>query len=42
MQPCGRNSLRAEGHGATKEVCFIHRVLVFHFFPLSIFASSYA
>jgi hypothetical protein len=32
MQPCGLNYPRAEGQGAKKEVCFAHRILVFHFF----------
>jgi hypothetical protein len=31
MQPCGQNCPRAKGHGAKKEVCFAHRILVFHF-----------
>jgi hypothetical protein len=32
MQPCGWNCPRAVGQGAKKEVCFAHRILVFHFF----------
>jgi hypothetical protein len=34
MQPCGQNCLRAEGHGAKKEVFFAHKILVFHLFSL--------
>jgi hypothetical protein len=34
MQPCGKNCPRAEGQGAKKEVCFAHRILIFHFFSL--------
>jgi hypothetical protein len=32
MQPCGLNCPRIEGQGAKKEVCFVHRILIFHFF----------
>jgi hypothetical protein len=32
MEPCGEVHLRAEGHAATKEVNFVYRILVFHFF----------
>jgi hypothetical protein len=32
MSPCGWSYPRAEGHGAKKEVCFAHKILVFHFF----------
>jgi hypothetical protein len=34
MQSCGQNCPRAKGLGAKKEVCFAHRILVFHFFSL--------
>jgi hypothetical protein len=34
MQPCGWNCPRAEGHGSQKIVCFVHKILVFHFFSL--------
>jgi hypothetical protein len=34
MQPCGWNCPRVAGQGAKKEVCFVHRILVFHFFSL--------
>jgi hypothetical protein len=39
MQPCGQNYPRAEGQGAKKEVCFAHKILVFHFFSLFFFGS---
>jgi hypothetical protein len=32
MQPCGWNCPRAEGPGFSKIVCFVHKILVFHFF----------
>jgi hypothetical protein len=35
MLPCGWNCPRAEGQGAKKEVCYAHKILVFHFFSLS-------
>jgi hypothetical protein len=38
MQPCGWNCERAKGQSAKKEVCFAHRILVFHFFLLFFFA----
>jgi hypothetical protein len=34
MQPCGWNCPRAEGHGSQKIVCFVYKILVFHFFSL--------
>jgi hypothetical protein len=34
MQPCSQNCPRTKGQSAKKEVCFAHRILVFHFFPL--------
>jgi hypothetical protein len=34
MQPCGWNCPRAEGQGAKKIFCFVHKNMVFHFFPL--------
>jgi hypothetical protein len=37
-QPCGQNCPKVEQWGAKKEVCFAHRILVFYFFPLLIFA----
>jgi hypothetical protein len=42
MQPCGWNYPRAVGQGVKKEVCFAHRILVFHFFSLFFFAHDYA
>jgi hypothetical protein len=41
MQPCGSNCPRAEGQGAKKKVCFAHKILVFHFFSLFVFAHGY-
>jgi hypothetical protein len=38
MQPCGKNCSRVEGQGANKEVCFAHRILVFHFSPILFFS----
>jgi hypothetical protein len=32
MQPCGLNCPRTKGHDAKKEVCFVHRILVFYIF----------
>jgi hypothetical protein len=37
MQPCGRNCARAGGQGSQKIVCFVHKILVFHFFSLFFF-----
>jgi hypothetical protein len=37
IQSCGWNCPRAEGQGAKKEVCFAHRILVFHIFHLFLF-----
>jgi hypothetical protein len=34
MQPCVYNCPRAEGQGAKREVCFVHTILIFHFFSL--------
>jgi hypothetical protein len=39
MQLCGWNYPRVEVQGAKKEVCFVHKILVFHFF---FFASGFA
>jgi hypothetical protein len=41
MQPCGWSCPRAERQGAKKEVCFVHKILVFHFFPLFSFAHGF-
>jgi hypothetical protein len=38
MQSCGWNCPRAEGQGAKKKVCFVHRILDVHFFSKKIFA----
>jgi hypothetical protein len=42
MQPCGSYCPRAEGQGAKKEVCFAHRISVFHFFSLFFFSHGSA
>jgi hypothetical protein len=39
IQSCGWNCPKTEGHGAKKEVCFAHRILVFHFFFTFFFCS---
>jgi hypothetical protein len=33
---------RVEGQAAKKEVCFAHKILVFHFFSLFVFAYGFA
>jgi hypothetical protein len=38
MQPCGWNCPSAEGQGSQKIVCFVHKILVFHFFSHFFFA----
>jgi hypothetical protein len=30
-----------KGHGAEREVCFAHRIFVFHFFSLFFFVSGF-
>jgi hypothetical protein len=42
MQPCGWNCQRAEGQGSQKIVCFVHKILVFHFFFTFFFANGSA
>jgi hypothetical protein len=42
MQPCGWNCPRAERQGSPKIVCFVHKILVFHFFSLLFFAHGSA
>jgi hypothetical protein len=41
MQPCGWNCPRAERQGAKKEVWFVHRILVLHFFSLYFFGHGF-
>jgi hypothetical protein len=38
----GKNCLKAKGKGAKEEVCFVHKILVFHFFSLFPFAHGHA
>jgi hypothetical protein len=33
---------KSKGHGAKKEVCFVHEILVFHFFPPFLFVHGFA
>ena len=42
IHSCGWNCPRVEEQGAKKEVCFVHRILVFHIFHLFCFAYGFA